>query len=112
MEAKKPVVDIYCRVLEATKDAFRGQEETGKSFARTQGFTVGMIHKDIANGLTIHRTGLDLLRKRIQNRDIQGVVIFDITRLSRDTNHLAMLQSEMQSHNVTLYNIEAIVKQL
>jgi DNA invertase Pin-like site-specific DNA recombinase len=53
---------------------------------------------------------LSLMRQRYKNGIIQGVVILDSARLTRDSALLAMLLEEIKTHNVTLYTVTDIVQ--
>jgi DNA invertase Pin-like site-specific DNA recombinase len=103
-------VDIYCHSAASDGNTLAEQEAIGKLFAKDTGLTVAMIHSEIGSGLTLERPGLSLMRQRYKNGIIQGVVILDSARLTRDSALLAMLREEIKTHNVTLYTVTDIVQ--
>jgi DNA invertase Pin-like site-specific DNA recombinase len=100
-------VDIYCRCATYDLDTFEKleqQEMSCRDYCNKHELGIGFVHFEVAGGYTYqNRELLQLLRKRYCDGTIQGVVITNFDRLTRNHAHLADLISEMEAHGVKLH---------
>ena len=101
------VVDIYCRVstdAQVNNSYLEEQEEACRQYCQEHGLAVGVVHHEVFSGYQYReRPKLDLMRQRYRDKNIQGVVIRTVDRLSRNQTHIAVLMDEMEHHGVTLH---------
>jgi len=104
------IVDIYCRVStdgQEENSSFDEQERAGREFCQENGLTIGLVHREVFSGYQYReRAKLDLMRQRYREGKIQGVVIRNLDRLSRNQVHNAILMEEMEHHEVVLYCVK------
>ena len=101
------IVDIYCRVSTDPQEdntSFDEQERCAREFCRTNGFIVGLVHRETFSGYVYReRKKLSLMRERYRDDKIQGVVVRTFDRLSRRQAHAAILMEEMEYHSIAFH---------
>jgi len=65
-----------------------------------------LIFEDVGSGSDLNRDGLDKIRELVRKKDIQGVVVWKIDRLSRNLKHLLVLFEEFQKNEVSFISIQ------
>lgn len=91
---------IYARVSTEDQNAMYGipvQLRHCREHAAKLGWTVaGEITDDGVSGTLLDRPGLDQVRKAVQSRQVDAVLMYDVDRLSRDLQHLLTLKREIE----------------
>src|SRR5450755_1542509 len=104
-----PIADIYCRTVANDTETYtklEQQEIACRAFCEEHGLSVGMVHREVASGITYReRPQLSLLRSRYYQHEIQGLVVTDLHRLSRSQVHLYILMEEIDTYGATLYSV-------
>jgi DNA invertase Pin-like site-specific DNA recombinase len=102
-----PLVDIYCRTASDSADSqanLERQETACRAYCEANGLTVTTVHHEVASGAAYQqREMLNLLRRRYQSGNVEGVVLSGLDRLSRSQIHLVILVSEMEEYGVALH---------
>ncbi|MBI3327033.1 MAG: recombinase family protein [Nitrospinae bacterium] len=91
---------IYLRV--STEDQGKGfsiptQLEACQTFAAHEGYSVPdgyVLIDDGISGATLERPGFQKLRELAKARAIQGVIVYDLDRLSRKLGHQLLLSAD------------------
>ena len=93
---------IYCRVStqEQTTD---NQALELHEVADKQGWTVTETFTDTISGARANRPGLDALMKSVNRKDVDMVMVWDVSRLGRSLSHLVTLLEEFHAKKVELY---------
>ncbi len=93
---------IYCRVStqEQTTD---NQALELHEVADKQGWTVIETFTDTISGARANRPGLDALMKSVKRKDVDMVMVWDVSRLGRSLSHLVSLLEEFQACSCDLY---------
>ncbi len=102
-------VDIYTRVStddQSDNTSLEEQEAAARKYCAEHGLTVGMVHHEVHTGYQYReRPKLTLMRQRIREGKIQGVVVRTIDRLTRKQVHAAILLEELEHYNCQLYSV-------
>ena len=93
---------IYCRVStqEQTTD---NQALELRNMAVKQGWTVIETFTDVISGARANRPGLDALMKSVNRKDVDMVMVWDVSRLGRSLSHLVALLEAFHAKGVNLY---------
>ena len=86
-------VFVYCRVStdEQATDAhfsLANQEQKARDYAKAKGWRIAGTVKDVASGKDANREGYQELLSCIENRSIDGVVVYRLDRLSRNVKDI------------------------
>ena len=93
---------IYCRV--STQDqTTENQALELRNVADKQGWTVSEVYTDVISGARASRPGLDSLMKSVSRKDVDMVMVWDVSRLGRSMAHLVTLLEEFHANGVDLY---------
>lgn len=103
------VVDIYCRVSgdpQEENTSLDEQERASREYCAAHGLTVGMVHHEVHSGFYYReRAKLSLVRQRVRDGLIQGIVVRTIDRFVRKQVHAAILLEELEHHKCQLYSV-------
>lgn len=96
-------VAIYARV--STEDqrenfSLNGQIIDCRKYAEEKGYTVVAEFQEVFSGASLYRPELDKLRLMIDN--LEGVVVYELDRLSRNAVHLVIIEDEFRKKNVLI----------
>src|SRR5215216_3901947 len=96
----QPRAAIYCRVSSTTQEenaSLPTQEERALVYAVAHGYDVVNVYRDTHSGLELYtRPRLTELRQAIRRGSFDVVIAFGLDRLSRDQNHIGLLDEEFQ----------------
>ena len=93
---------IYCRV--STQDQTTDNQALElRETAEKQGWTVIETFTDVISGARANRPGLDALMKSVNRKDVDMVMVWDVSRLGRSLSHLVSLLEEFQACGCDLY---------
>ena len=88
-------VAIYCRVSTQEQGqegvSLDAQESMARAEAQRMGFEVGRVYVDIQSAKNTARSALQDLLAAVERREYGAVIIYDLSRLSRDTVDALML---------------------
>jgi len=65
-----------------------------------------LVFQDVGTGNDLNRADLERMRKLVRKKEIDGVVVIRIDRLSRNLKHLLMLFEEFQQHEVSFISMQ------
>ena len=93
---------LYLRVSTADQTTDNQELELQK-VADKMGWTVTEIFSDVISGAKAKRVGLDALMKAVTRKEVDMVMVWDVSRLGRSLPHLVTLLEEFQASNCDLY---------
>lgn len=103
------IVDIYCRVsgdMQEENTSLDEQERASREFCQKNGLTVGMVHHEIHTGYQYReRQKLTLMRQRMRDGVIQGIVVWTVDRFTRKQVHAAILLEELEHYKCKFYSV-------
>jgi site-specific DNA recombinase len=103
------IVDIYCRVsgdMQEENTSLDEQERASHEFCQKNGLTVGMVHHEIHTGYQYReRQKLTLMRQRMRDGVIQGIVVRTVDRFTRKQVHAAILLEELEHYKCKFYSV-------
>ena len=92
---------IYCRVSTADQSCER-QERDLTAFAARAGYAVIGIFKETASGVRLDRTERRKVLALVQRRDIDAVLVTELSRWGRSTTDLLATLKELEARRVSL----------
>ena len=92
---------IYCRVSTADQSCER-QERDLTAFAARAGYAVIGIFKETASGVRLDRTERRKVLALVQRRDIDAVLVTELSRWGRSTVDLLATLRELEARRVSL----------
>lgn len=107
MKIKKRCI-IYCRVstdIQEEKDSLNKQVERCKSYAIARDFDIIEIITDVDSGAKDDRIGFMHLEKIIKEKDIEILLIWELSRLSRKANKVLDLVENLMKKDIQLISI-------
>ena len=93
---------IYCRVS-TDKQTTDNQTQQLLAVAERNGWNVEAVYSDVISGVKEKRPELDALMKAVIKREVDVVLLWDISRLGRSLQHLLKLLEEFHAKGVDLY---------
>jgi DNA invertase Pin-like site-specific DNA recombinase len=93
---------IYSRVS-TDKQTTDNQIQALLGVAERNGWAVAAVYSDVISGAKEKRPELDALMKAVIRREVDVVLIWDISRLGRSLQHLLKLLEEFHAKGVDLY---------
>jgi len=93
---------IYSRVS-TDKQTTDNQIQELLGVAERNGWAVAAVYSDVISGAKEKRPELDALMKAVIRREVDVVLIWDISRLGRSLQHLLKLLEEFHAKGVDLY---------
>ena len=92
----------YCRVSTADQTVDNQALEL-QGVADKAGWEIAKTYTDVISGAKSKRIGLDALMRGVRRKEVDRVLIWDISRLGRSLQHLIGLLEEFQANGVALY---------
>lgn len=92
---------IYCRVSTDEQSTDR-QENELKQFATRQDYEVVEIHADVISGASTKRKGRDKVIELVRKREVDVVLVSELSRWGRSMQDLIATTNEMHSKGVSL----------
>ena len=94
-------VAIYARYSSENQrqESIEDQVRVCKEFAKREGFTLLESHifwDEARSGSIRNRPGLDNLIKACEAKQFEGILVDDLSRLSRNNHHLLTLCAQLQ----------------
>jgi len=93
---------IYSRVS-TDKQTTDNQTHELLGVADRNGWTVEAVYSDVISGAKEKRPELDALMKTVIKREVDVVLVWDISRLGRSLQHLLKLMNDFHAKGVDLY---------
>ena len=93
---------IYARVSTSNQTTDNQILELQKA-AERQGWAVDRVYTDTISGAATKRPELDALMTAVMRKEIDVVMVWDVSRLGRSLQHLITLLSDFHSKDVGLY---------
>ena len=94
-------VALYCRVSTTDQSCAR-QEQDLFSFAARANFEVLCVHKETESGKKLNRVERDKIMALAQARELDAVVVTELSRWGRSTVDLLNTMRELESYRVSL----------
>ena len=92
---------LYCRVSTADQSCER-QERDLSAFAQRAGYEVVGTYKETASGVRVDRTERKRVLALVQRREIDAVLVTELSRWGRSTTDLRATLKEMEACRVSL----------
>ena len=92
---------LYCRVSTADQSCER-QERDLSAFAQRAGYEVVGTYKETASGVRVDRTERKRVLALVQRREIDVVLVSELSRWGRSTTDLLATLREMEARRVSL----------
>ena len=99
---------IYCRVSTADQSCER-QERDLTAFAARAGYAVIGIFKETASGVRLDRTERRKVLALVQRRDIDAVLVTELSRWGRSTVDLLASLRELEARRVSLVALNGMM---
>jgi len=93
---------IYCRIS-TDKQTTDNQNIQLSEVAEKQGWDVQAVYAETISGATTKRPELDKLMQSVRKKEIDVVMCWDISRLSRSMLHCLQLLEELEAKDTDLY---------
>ena len=93
---------LYLRTSTADQTTDNQQLDLEK-VADKMGWTVTEVFKDVISGAKAKRPGLDALMLAVTRKEVDMVMVWDVSRLGRSLPHLITLLEEFQACGCDLY---------
>ena len=93
---------LYCRVSTAEQTTDNQVLEL-EQVADRMGWTMVQTFTDVISGARSKRPGLDALMLSVARKEVDMVMIWDVSRLGRSLSHLVTLLEEFHAKGVDLY---------
>lgn len=100
-------VGIYCRVStdkSSQETSLERQEQELTRLAAIKGFEIVITQKEQASGYDLEREGILILLEKMKNKEIEGLLIQDETRLGRGNAKIALLHCIFKE-GIKLYTV-------
>ena len=98
---------IYCRVSTADQSCER-QERDLSAFAQRAGYEVVGTYKETASGVRVDRTERKRVLALVQRREIDVVLVTELSRWGRSTTDLLATLREMEARRVSLVALNGL----
>jgi len=92
---------LYCRVSTADQSCARQERDLG-AFAERAGYEVVGTYKETASGVKLDRIERRRIMALAQARQIDAVLVTELSRWGRSTTDLLMTLKELEAHRVSL----------
>ena len=92
---------LYCRVSIADQSCGR-QERDLAAFAERAGYEVVGTYKETASGVRLHRAERRKVLALVQRREIDAVLVTELSRWGRSTTDLLSTLKELEARRVSL----------
>jgi DNA invertase Pin-like site-specific DNA recombinase len=93
---------LYCRVSTADQTTANQKLEL-EQVADRAGWTITQTFTDVISGARAKRPGLDALMLAVARKEVDMVMVWDVSRLGRSLSHLVSLLEEFHAKGVNLY---------
>jgi DNA invertase Pin-like site-specific DNA recombinase len=93
---------LYCRVSTADQTTDNQRLEL-EQVADRAGWTITQTFTDVISGARAKRPGLDALMLAVARKEVDMVMVWDVSRLGRSLSHLVSLLEEFHAKGVNLY---------
>ena len=93
---------IYSRVS-TDKQTTDNQTQELLAVAERNGWNVEAVYSDVISGVKEKRPELDALMKAVIKREVDVVLLWDISRLGRSLQHLLKLLEEFHAKGIDVY---------
>ena len=93
---------IYSRVS-TDKQTTDNQIQELRAVANRNGWAIEAVYSDVISGSTEKRPQLDALMESVIRREVDVVLVWDVSRLGRSLQHLIRLMGDFHAKEVDLY---------
>ena len=95
-------IAMYCRVSTADQTT-DNQAIALEEVAQKMGWEITDTFTDVISGAKTNRHGLDALMDAVKHKQVDMVMVWDVSRLGRSMAHLVTLLEEFHANGVDLY---------
>jgi site-specific DNA recombinase len=95
----EPQAVIYARVsstVQGDNYSLPTQIEGCRAYADAHGYSVAAVITDQHTGILLQRPGITQLLEQVKGGGVQIVLVYDLDRFTRDPDHLAVLEYEIE----------------
>lgn len=103
---------IYARVVSnrANIEENVNQIEHCKEYISKTGYELAGVYEDTASGLSMDRPALNRLRADAAAGKFDIVVVFDVSRISRNAHYARAFLDGMQMHSIAVESVKEPIK--
>jgi len=95
---------IYCRVSSSQQE-LEQQIAACHKFAEYKGFEVGAVYSEIVSGAKAKRPQYFEMVKELRAYAYDGVIVFRLDRLGRNSRELALLVDELENKGIKVFSV-------
>lgn len=103
-EERKLRVAVYCRVS-TDEQELEQQIAACRRFCEYKGFEVADLYSEKISGFKAKRPQYQKMVTRLHHMDYDGVVVFRLDRLGRNSRELSLLVEELEAKGVKVFSI-------
>ena len=100
---------LYARLSnddDPAQNSLQNQQEICRAFAEKQGWAiVGSSADDNISGMNFSRRGLDILSAAVQAKQVEAVLVKDLSRLGRHRTQTALFIDYLREHQVRVISV-------
>ena len=100
---------LYARLSnddDPAQNSLQNQQEICRAFAEKQGWTIaGSSSDDNISGMNFSRRGLDMLTAAVQAKQVDAVLMKDLSRLGRHRTQTALFIDYLREHRVRVISV-------
>lgn len=100
---------LYTRLSnddDPAQNSLQNQQEICRAFAEKKGWTIaGSSADDNISGMNFSRRGLDILTAAVQAKQIDAVLVKDLSRLGRHRTQTALFIDYLREHQVRVISV-------
>ena len=100
---------LYARLSnddDPVQNSLQNQQEICRAFAEKQGWTIaGSSTDDNISGMNFSRRGLDMLTAAVQAKQVEAVLVKDLSRLGRHRTQTALFIDYLREHQVRVISV-------
>ena len=100
---------LYARLSnddDPAQNSLQNQQEICRAFAEKQGWAiVGSSADDNISGMNFSRRGLDMLTAAVQAKQVEAVLVKDLSRLGRHRTQTALFIDYLREHQVRVISV-------
>ena len=100
---------LYARLSnddDPAQNSLQNQQEICRAFAEKKGWTIaGSSTDDNISGMNFSRRGLDMLTAAVQTKQVEAVLVKDLSRLGRHRTQTALFIDYLREHQVRVISV-------
>lgn len=91
---------LYIRSATQNKENFQSQFEACFSYAQKKNYAITSVYADFGSGLKVNKALSNLIKKQDKTSEKKKLIVYDISRLSRDTHLTKSIIADLKKANI------------